>query len=355
MDIRYYLVKNGTDTAAKAPYTIRVVPNGVANLNDLVSEILTRISSSEQRVRMVVTEATKVMLKHVLAGETVDFGGIRFKAQIPGSMDYEDSPFRPGVDEVIVCAYVDDELRDTFDGIVPVKLSAEEVAASIRVSNVMDIATENFGEIHGTAPFKVLGNGITLDGEGESAKLLDRKTGEVLATAEVSTVSKGQRATCSFAAVEGGIAKGAYTLEVTTFGLVGETTPRVFRKPVTLVEAIPEPSVPDPEMTRVYNAEAEVPQDGFVNFPKDIGIDGVNLRPSEYDQLLIRYRKIGESAETELDITGRTELYEWTPTHILVKKAVWDEFGEIDLTAPIRFSVSAAGSFPSITATIING
>ena len=188
MDIRYYLVKNGTDTAAKAPYTIRVVPNGVANLNDLVSEILTRISSSEQRVRMVVTEATKVMLKHVLAGETVDFGGIRFKAQIPGSMDYEDSPFTPGVDEVIVCAYVDDELRDTFDGIVPVKLSAEEVAASIKVHNVMDVATEDFGEIHGTAPFKILGNGVTLDGEGESAKLLDKKTGAVLATAEVETV-----------------------------------------------------------------------------------------------------------------------------------------------------------------------
>ena len=76
----------------------------------------------------------------------------------------------------------------------------------------------------------------------KSAKLLDRKTGEVLATAEVSTVSKGQRATCAFAAVPGGIAKGAYVLEVTTFGLVGETTPRVFRKPVTLVEAIPEPA-----------------------------------------------------------------------------------------------------------------
>ena len=83
MDIRYYLVKNGTDTAAKAPYTIRVVPNGVANLNDLVAEILTRISSSEQRVRMAVTEATRVMLKHVLAGEILaerrvhDAGGHR--------------------------------------------------------------------------------------------------------------------------------------------------------------------------------------------------------------------------------------------------------------------------------------
>ena len=38
MDIRNYLVKNATDTAAKAPYTVRVVPNGVANLNDLVAE-----------------------------------------------------------------------------------------------------------------------------------------------------------------------------------------------------------------------------------------------------------------------------------------------------------------------------
>ena len=272
MDIRYYLVKNGTDTAAKAPYTIRVVPNGVANLNDLVSEILTRISSSEQRVRMVVTEATKVMLKHVLAGETVDFGGIRFKAQIPGSMDYEDSPFTPGVDEVVVCAYVDDELRDTFDGVVPVKLSAEEVAASIRVSNVMDIATEGFGEIHGTAPFKVLGNGITLNGEGESAKLLDRKTGEVLATAEVVTVSKGQRATCRFTPGTDGIARGAYVIEVTTFGLVGETTPRVFRKPVTLVEAIPayEPTV-------FTSATSDGEETGHVCPHSDLTIVGTGL------------------------------------------------------------------------------
>ena len=80
-----------------------------------------------------------------------------------------------------------------------------------------------------------------LDGEGEGVKLLDRKTDAVLAAAEVDSVSKGQRATCHFAAVPGGIAKGAYTLELTTFGLVGDTKPHVFRKPVTLVEPIPEP------------------------------------------------------------------------------------------------------------------
>ena len=73
----------------------------------------------------------------------------------------------------------------------------------------------------------------------ESAKLIDRKAGEELATAEVTTVSKGQRATCKFNPGDEDIAKGSYWLVVTTFGLIGETTPRVFRKPVTLVEPIP--------------------------------------------------------------------------------------------------------------------
>ena len=286
MDIRYYLVKNATDTAAKAPYTVRVVPNGVANLNDLVAEILTRISSSEQRVRMALAEAAKVMLKHVLAGETVDFGGIRFKAQIPGSMDYEDSPFEPGVDEVVVCAYADDELRGTFDGIVPAKLSAEEVAASVKVSNVMVVATERFGEIHGTAPFKVLGNGVTLDAPGESAKLVDKKTQAELATAEVESVSKGQRATCKFAAVAGGIAKGQYWLVVTTFGLIGETMPRVFRKPVTLVEAIPAPPKPiaksEDGITKVMTlVDAETGADRVITGMNDFVLDGEGLELAE--------------------------------------------------------------------------
>ena len=81
---------------------------------------------------------------------------------------------------------------------------------------------------------------------------VDRKSGETLATAEVVTVSKGQRATCRFNPLAGGIPAGSYWLVVTTFGLVGESTPRVFRKPVTLTEAIPEPELP-----RVDSAGAE--------------------------------------------------------------------------------------------------
>ena len=187
-------------------------------------------------------------------------------------MPYEDSPFDSERDEVIVDVYADTELADVFDEVTPVKVNAEEFAAAIKVSNVMDVATERFGEIYGANAFEVLGNGITLDGDGESVRLLDKKTDAALATAEVVTVSKGPRATCKFAAVAGGIAKGAYTLEVTTFGLVGDTKPHVFRKPVTLVEAIPAPPTKEVEITDVTATRGE---DTAYLTVKGVNLDGL--------------------------------------------------------------------------------
>ena len=243
--IGYYLMPNPTDTAAQAPYLPKLVPNGVANLNDIAAKVAESLAVSEERAKLLIRENFTDSLKMALAGYTVDMGALRMKARIPGSMPCEDTPFDPETNACVIELYADGELSGAFDELVPVKLTAEQLRNAIRFSNVMDVGTQHMGEIHGTGEFMILGNGITLDAEGESAKLLDRKTGEVLATAEVETVSKGQRATCAFAAVPGGIAKGAYVLEVTTFGLVGETTPRVFRKPVTLVEAVPAP-VPVP-------------------------------------------------------------------------------------------------------------
>ena len=240
--IGYYLMPNPTDTAAQAPYLPKLVPNGVANLNDIAAKVAESLPVSEERAKLLIRENFTESLKMALAGYTVDMGALRMKTRIPGSMPCEDTPFDPETNACVIELYADGELSGAFDELVPVKLTAEQLRNAIRFSNVMDVGTQRMGEIHGTGEFMILGNGITLDGDGESAKLLNRKTGETLATAEVSTVSKGQRATCAFAAVPGGIAKGAYVLEVTTFGLVGETTPRVFRKPVTLVEAIPEPA-----------------------------------------------------------------------------------------------------------------
>ena len=239
--IAYYAIPNPTGTAPDAPALPRVIPNGVANTNDVIADITDGIAASEARCRIALEAIIAVALEHVRRGETVDLGGFRLRARIPGSMPCVDTPFDFGENTLVVDVLAEPELNDALQGLVPFKVDASELASMIKVSNVTDVATMSIGEIHGTDEFIITGNGVTLDAEGESAKLVDRKTGAELATAEVVSVSKGQRATCKFAAVEGGIAAGSYWLVVTTFGLVGETTPRVFRKPVTLVEPIPEP------------------------------------------------------------------------------------------------------------------
>ena len=284
-NIKVYLRRNATATAAEAPYTWGVIPNGVANLNDIVADMLERLNSSDERIRMVIREAVSAAIKRARNGETVDIGCLRLKPRIPGSMPYEDSPFDTSRDELIVEVYADAELSDVFDGVVPGKVSADDFAAATKVSNVMDVATEHFGEIHGTNTFEVLGNGITLDGESEGVKLLDKKTDAALAAATVDSVSKGQRAKCHFAAAEGGVAKGAYTLEVTTFGLVGETTPRVFRKPVTLVEPIPE-SAPTVRITKVYDQEGN--EDNICYYDGVAHIMGENLMLLPGDTVKLR-------------------------------------------------------------------
>ena len=237
--IGYYLRPNPTDTAEKAPYLPKLVPNGVANLNDIAKKIAESLSVSEERAKLIIRETFTESVAAALLGYTVDMGALRMKARIPGSMPCEDTPFDPEKNACVIELYADDELAGAFDALKPVKLTATQLANAIKVSNVMDVETEHFAEIHGTNEFMILGNGVTLDAPGESAKLADRKTGAETATAEVVSVSKGQRATCKFAAVEGGVSAGLYWLVVTTFGLIGETTPRVFRKPVTLTEDIP--------------------------------------------------------------------------------------------------------------------
>ena len=276
--IAYYAIPNPTGTSAEAPALPRVIPNGVANTNDVISDITDGIAASEARCRIALEAIIAAALEHVRRGETVDLGGFRLRARIPGSMPCVDTPFDFGENTLVVDVLAEPELNDALADLVPFKVDASELASMVKVSNVTDVATMSIGEIHGTDEFIITGNGVTLDAEGESAKLVDRKSGETLATAEVVTVSKGQRATCELPAVAGGIAPGQYWLIVTTFGLVGETTPRVFRKPVTLTEAVPEPN------PHFDSATSEGCREGYVMPNSKVTVTGVGLRVPTADE-----------------------------------------------------------------------
>ena len=52
--IGYYLMPNPTDTAEKAPYLPKLVPNGVANLNDVAAKVAESLPVSEERAKLLI-------------------------------------------------------------------------------------------------------------------------------------------------------------------------------------------------------------------------------------------------------------------------------------------------------------
>jgi len=237
MNIKYAIVKNEMPASATdAKYLGIAIPNGVRNRALMTANALKSEHFAEATFDAVVDAAVALTEELCAEGRDVDWGPVKFLAKMHGSMPCEDSAFADGTASLTVDADATNATRAALDALTPVKASAAEIAQAIKVSNVMDVATEQFGVVIGSTQFAILGNGITLDAEGEYAKALDRKTLEVKGTATVQSVSKGQRAYCKF---DPQLAAGDYTLEIATKGLVGETTPRVFRKPVTAVYVAP--------------------------------------------------------------------------------------------------------------------
>ena len=271
--IAYYKRQNTTPTAATAPYTIAVVNNGVENLNDIAAKLSLTLGYNELRIKAVVTTLVEKMIENAKANNSVYFGDLCYlKPTIAGGADFIDSPFDPNTQVYELAAYNGTGLADALASVTPYEIKEDEVGKVVRFNNVMDVESERFGVVIGTKQAELLGNGITVDSEGESIKLLNAKTLEVEATAEIDTVSKGQRAKFHFATAP---AAGKYYLQLTTFGLLSASTPFIYRKPVT-VETDPTPPSP-PTITNVTNTHTDEPWQVTSDAESVNKITGTNL------------------------------------------------------------------------------
>ena len=223
-------------------------------------------------------------------------------------MECEDSVFDEEVNEVVISSYAGADISDVFDGYVPTELDGDELASALRVSNVMDVATEEFNIIYGSNLWLLLGNSITLDAEGEGVKMFDKKTGTLEATATVEGVTKGQRARCKFLSLSG-VNSGAKYLEITSKGLIGEDTPRIFRKNVTFVAA----AIPTPTFTSKVGDPSST-EGGMKEDDEYLAVTGTGLKPDGVTVRLALSAAVEGKAD-HIDLTS-SEIAEHTATNL---------------------------------------
>ena len=296
--IRFYTYPNPTGTATDAPFLGRIVPNGVVNRNDLIEEIKRRIATTDARVIAHVEEMIEVAIEKAKLGYTIDLGFMKFVPHITGSVECVDTPWAKDVQKFVFDGYGNADLRNCLDGIAPTRIDGSDLASKIAVSNVEDLDSKRIGVIVGTKQFVITGNGMTVDGEGEGVKLLNKKTLEVVQSATIVSVSKGQRAYCKFATAP---AAGKYYIEVKTKGLVGLDTPVPFRKPVT-VETDPTPPSP-PTLTKVYPSDEPQTLGYMKPNPYENTVEGTDL--AEATKLVFKYQDGDDVYEDECEIVSK--------------------------------------------------
>ena len=148
MNIRFRIVPNAMPASqGEAKHLGIIVPNGVRNRALMVKNIIAREHFSESTVNAVLDAAIAETEALCAEGRDVSWGPVKFISKMHGSFPYEDSAFEDGTASVTVDAEGTNALRSLFADVVPTPMSAEEVAAAVKVSNVMDIAAESFGEI----------------------------------------------------------------------------------------------------------------------------------------------------------------------------------------------------------------
>ena len=129
-------------------------------------------------------------------------------------------------------------------------------------------------------------------------------------------------------------------LVVTTFGLIGETTPRVFRKPVTLVEAIPEPP---PEITDIRYTDGETPDlmfAGSTNIATGTGLAAAAK---------VKLELLSEDGE-ELIKTYDLEVDEATDTSVSFETVAEDHGSEFPQDGKVRVTLyESDGTTPVAT------
>ena len=242
--VGYRLVRNGTSTADRAPYLGVAVPVGSLAYDNILTRMLARGTYMTRATAQYFLNAFYEFAAEVIADDVVriNMGAVSIYPMIGGSFDSEDDEFRAPRNTLYVGATLSQEIRDAVAGITPTSLGAEAAIGTVKISSVMDLASETYRLIDGLNEFRIVGIDLTVpDGEDESLTLVAADGTTKAADITVVRTDDGQRIVCTLASA---VPAGTYYVRLVSHGLDPTSPLSTVLHKVTVRAAAPVPPEP---------------------------------------------------------------------------------------------------------------
>ena len=285
MKVGYRLVRNATSTADRAPYLGVAVPIGSLAYDNILQRMLERgtfmtRATAQYFLNEFYEYAAKVISDDIVR---INMGAVSIYPMIGGSFDSEDDEFRAPRNTLSVGATLSQEIREAVSGMSPTSLGAGAVSGTVKISSVMDLASETYRLIDGLKEFRIAGIDLTVpDGEDESLSLVAADGVTKFADITVVSTEDGQRIVCTLASA---IPAGTYHVRLVSHGL-DPTAPLVTALyKVTVKASATPPVVPAPT---IDSAGTQGCESGIIEAPGGVvEVRGTNLESAATIDLLV--------------------------------------------------------------------
>ena len=352
MKVGYRLVRNGTSTAEKAPYLGVAVPVGSLAYDNILQRMLDRGTFMARATAQYFLDAFYEYAAERIAEDVVriNMGAVSLYPMIGGSFDSEDDEFRAPRNTLYVGATLSQEIRDAVSGMAPASLGAGAANGDVKISSVMDLASETYRLIDGLKEFRIAGIDLTVpDGEDESLALVAADGLTKAADITVVSTEDGQRIVCTLASA---VPSGTYYVRLVSHGL-DPTAPLVTALHKVTVKAAATPT--GPTLTGVHAPGIEPP---MIHLESGVWFDGTGLdgwTGGEGDEILAKNNRAEEAEWTRVDLhedVGGEVVFDGGM--LKMDEGVWtilDNLGIVE-GSEVRFKVTVAGQSAETVATV---
>ncbi len=209
--IKVKCYKNRMKTADKAPYLMRVVPNGEMNLDDILRKAAKEIGGTVEWARFMHNAIWEIILDELIKGHKVETPYGLFELAISGTVPRADSPIDPKKNKVYVKITPPAAWRKDFAKLTPVVVGGPESELMVAEVFTGALGAKGYNVVVPGQSFVVTGDGFLEIGD-LSVTLTDAKGVSHAVTVEAR---KKTAIVCTFA---GTAAKGKASLEVVLAG-----------------------------------------------------------------------------------------------------------------------------------------